>query len=91
MMAGIPAAERHGEEFEVREPVEPPRFSPIIDDISLQEELKPTPVEQTGKISPQTDDFLHIWRRMALLQGVNARNFPRRFPHAKYSSRTRLR
>ncbi len=49
-MAGIPAAERHGEEFAVHEPVEPSRFSPIIDDISLPEEL-------TGEIYPQTDDF----------------------------------
>jgi hypothetical protein len=56
-MAGIPAAERHGEEFAVHEPVEPPRFSPIIDDISLPEEHTPTPEEQTGEIFPQTDDF----------------------------------
>ncbi len=42
-MAGIPAAERHGEECEVREPVEPPRFSPIVDDLSLPDELAPTP------------------------------------------------
>ncbi len=90
-MAGIPAAERHGEEFAVHEPVEPPQFSPNIDDISLPEEHTPTPEEQTGEISPQTDDFPHIWRRMALLQGGNARNFFRRFPHAKSSSRTRLR
>jgi hypothetical protein len=40
-----------------REPVEPPRFSPNIDDISLPEEHTPTPKEQTGEISPQTDDF----------------------------------
>ncbi len=56
-MAGILAAERHGEEFAVHEPVEPPRFSPIIDDISLPEEHTPTPEQQTGEISPQTDDF----------------------------------
>jgi hypothetical protein len=56
-MAGIPAAERHGEEFVVREPVEPPRFPPIIDDISLPEEHTPTPEEHTGEISSQTDDF----------------------------------
>jgi hypothetical protein len=56
-MAGIPATERHGEEFAVHEPAEPPRFSSIIDDISLPEEHTPTPEEQTGEISPQTDDF----------------------------------
>ncbi len=56
-MAGIPAAERHGEEFEVREPVEPPRFSPIIDDISLPEELTPTPEDVTSDISPIVDDL----------------------------------
>ncbi len=47
-MAVVPAAERHREEFAVCEPVEPPRFSPIIDDISLPEEHTPTPEEQTG-------------------------------------------
>ncbi len=56
-MAGIPAAGLHGEEFEVREPVEPPRFSPIIDDISLPEELTPTPEDVASDISSQTDDL----------------------------------
>ncbi len=55
-MAGIPAAERHGEEFEVREPVEPPRFS-IADDISLPEELTPTPEDVASDISPFADDL----------------------------------
>ncbi len=83
-MAGIPAAERH-------EPVEPPRFSPIIDDISLQEELTPTPEEQTGEISPQADDFPASLAE----DGPSARgkrsHFFRRFQHAKSSSRTQLR
>jgi hypothetical protein len=56
-MAGIPAAERHGEEFEVRGPVEPPRFSPIIDDIILPEELTPTPEDVASDISPIADDL----------------------------------
>ncbi len=56
-MAGIPAAERHGEEFEVREPVEPPRFSPIIDDISLPEELTPTPEDVASDHSPFANDL----------------------------------
>ncbi len=56
-IAGIPAAERHGEEFEVREPVEPPRFSPIIDDISLPEELTPTPEDVASDFSPTADDL----------------------------------
>ena len=90
-MAGIPAAEQHGEEFAVHEPVEPPRFSPIIDDISLPEELTPTPEEQTGEISPQTDDFPASLAE----DGPSARGkrsqFFRRFQHAKSSSRTRLR
>ncbi len=56
-MAGIPAAERHGEEFEVRKPVKPPGFSPIIDDISLPEELTPTPEDVASDISPIADDL----------------------------------
>ncbi len=56
-MAGTPAAERHGEEFEVREPVKPPRFSPIVDDISLPEELTPTPEDVASDISPNVDDL----------------------------------
>jgi hypothetical protein len=56
-MAGIPAAERHGEEFEVREPVEPPRFSPIVDDISLPEDLTPTPEDVASDISPNVYDL----------------------------------
>ncbi len=56
-MAGIPAAERHGEELEVREPVEPPRFSPIVDDISLPEELTPTPEDVASDISSDDDDL----------------------------------
>ncbi len=56
-MAVNPAAERQGEEFAVQKPVEQPRFSPIIDDIFLPEELTPMPEEQAGEISPQTYDF----------------------------------
>ena len=56
-VAGIPAAERHGEELKVREPVEPPRFSPIVDDISLPEELTSTPEDVASDISSNIDEL----------------------------------
>jgi hypothetical protein len=90
-MAGIPAAERHGEELEVRKPVEPPRFSPIVDDISLPEELTPTPEEQKGEISPQTVDFPASLAEDGSSARGKRSHFFRRFQHAKSSSRTRLR
>ncbi len=88
-VAGIPAAERHGEELEVREPVEPPRFSPIVDDISLPEELKPTPEDVASDISSNLMNYPHFSRRMALQWGRSARDFFRRFPYTKPSSNTR--
>ncbi len=56
-VAGIPAPERHGEELEVRETVGPPRFSPIVDDISLPEELTPTPEDVASDISSNVDEL----------------------------------
>ncbi len=45
------------EELVDYEPEEPPRFSPIEDDISIPEEHTPTPEEGTADISPLADDL----------------------------------
>ncbi len=52
MIADVQAAWRDEEELVVYEPQEPPRFSPIEDDISIPEEHTPTPEEGTSDISP---------------------------------------
>ncbi len=92
LTADVHAAWRGEEELVDYEPEEPPRFSPIVDDISLPEEHTPTPEEETGEISPHTDELPALFAEDDPMAGGGAlANFFRRCPHAKSSSRSRPR
>ncbi len=60
------AAWRDEEDLVGYEPEEPPRFSPIKDDISIPEEHTPTPEERASDFSPLADDLPAFPQRMAL-------------------------
>jgi hypothetical protein len=78
LMAGTPAAERHGEEFQVCEPVEPilDDISPNIDDISLPEELTPTAEDVASDILPNVDDLPSFSAEDGPSVGAKRSHFP---------------
>jgi hypothetical protein len=57
MITDVQAAWQDEKDLFGYEPEEPPRFSPIEDDISILEEHTPTPEEGASDISPLADDL----------------------------------
>jgi hypothetical protein len=89
--ADIQAAWWDDEELVDYEPEEPPSFSPIQDEMSVQGDHTPTQEEEPHYFPLTLTIYPHLWRRMTLWRGGSAREFFRRRPYAKSSSSSRPR
>jgi hypothetical protein len=73
--ADIQTAWRDEEDLVDYEPEEPAAYSPIQGGISVQGDHTPTLEEGPHDFSPNTDNFPHFRRRMAIWRGGSVRNF----------------
>ncbi len=91
MITDVQAAWRDEEDLVGYEPEEPPRFSPIEDDVSIPEAHTPNPEDVASDISPLADDLPAFSAEdgPSISRGEALASFFRRYPHAKPSSNSR--
>jgi hypothetical protein len=91
MITDVQAAWRDEEDLVGYAPEEPPRFSPIEDDISIPEAHTPNPEDVASDISSLADDLPAFFAEDGPSVGAKRSQFFRRYPHAKPSSNSRPR
>ncbi len=89
MITDVQADWRDEKDLVVYEHEEPPRFSPIDDNISIPEEHIPTPEEGATDFSPLVKDLPAFFAEDGPMVGGKRSRIFRRCSHAKPSSRSR--